>query len=267
MRALAAVAISGAVAVAGCDGALSSDGATDQPAPARSNADGGPYWLGPSYRGLPLTATPGSSYIYGDCDPQPDAGCPPPYQVQNAAICECNPFVIDFQPRRVLRVRGGAIAADYGQASFDVGLGRHTVTVYAYTTARARRAVDQLRRRSQAEPPERLPAPVYPKAVLQELKRVAVARRRLGSIRTVAHRIGLSRRPTETRLRMAKLLGPEPLAEVNVPERPWRVVRRERKIARFAEAIGRRPTARRFDLALPELRRIIRRVRGLTGIC
>jgi hypothetical protein len=267
MRALSALAIAGAVAVAGCDGASSPDAASDTPALARSTADSGPYWLGPSYRSLPLTATPSNSYIYGDCDPQPDAGCPPPYEVQNAAICERNPFVIDFQSRRVFRVRGGAIAADYGEASFDVGIGRHTVTVYAYTTARALRAVHHLRRRSQAEPPERLPAPVYPKAVLQELKRVAVAHRRLGSIRAVAQRIGLSRRAAETRLRMAKLLGPEPLDEVNVPERPWRVVRHERKVARFAEAIGRRATARRFDLTLPELRRIIRRVRGLTGIC
>lgn len=66
---------------------------------------------------------------------------------------------------------------------------------------------------------------------------------------------------------MATLLGPEPLADVNVPERPWRVVRHERKVARFAQAIRRRATARRFDLTLAELRRIIRRARGLTGSC
>jgi hypothetical protein len=266
MRALSALAIAGAVAVAGCDGASSPDAASDTPAPARLTV-GGAYWLGPTYRGLPLTGTPSKSYIYGDCDPAPDAGCPPPYEVQNHAICERNPLSVDPQPRRVFRLRGGAIAAGYGDASIDVGIGRHTVAVFAYTSARAGRAAHQLRRRSQAKPPKRLPLPVYPKAVLRELKRVAVAHRRLRSIGAVAHRIGLSRRAAETRVRMATLLGPESMADVNVPERPWRVVRHERKVARFAQAIGRRATARRFDLTLPELRRIIRRVRGLTGSC
>ena len=239
----------------------------DRPSPARSTADGGPYWLGPSYRGHPLTTTLPNSYLYGDCDPQPDAGCPLPYEVQHAAICERNPLSLDIEARRVFPVRGGAIAAEYGDATIDVGIGRHTVTVFAYTSERARRAVHQLRQRSQTEPPKRLPPPVYPKAVLQELKRVAVAHRRLRSIREVADRIGLSRRAAASRLRMATLLGPGALADVKVPERPWRIVRHERKVARFPQAIGRRATARRCGLTLPELRRIIHRVRGLTGFC
>jgi hypothetical protein len=267
MRALSALATAGAVAAAGCGALPGPDAAPDRPSPARSTADGGPYWLGPSYRGLPLTSTPPNSYICGDCDPPPDAGCPPPYEVQHAPICERNPLSLDIEARRVFPVRGGAIAAEYDEASIDVGIGRHTVTVFAYTSDRARRAVYQLRRRSQTEPPKRLPPPVYPKAMLQELKRVAVAHRRLRSIRELADRIGLSRRAAASRLRIATLLGPDALADVEVPERPWRIVRHERKVARFAQAIGRRATARRFGLTLPELRRIIHRVRGLTGLC
>jgi hypothetical protein len=103
--------------------------------------------------------------------------------------------------------------------------------------------------------------------MLQELKRVAVAHGRLRSIREVAERIGVSRRAAASRLMMATLLWPDALADVKVPERPWRIVRHERKVARLPQAIGRRATARRFGLTLPELRRIIDRVRGLTGRC
>jgi hypothetical protein len=48
------------------------------------------------------------------------------------------PLSLDIEARRVFPVRGGAIAAEYGDASIDVGIGRHTVTVFAYTaTVRA----------------------------------------------------------------------------------------------------------------------------------
>ena len=62
--------------------------------------------------------------------------------------------------------------------SFDVGVGGHTVTIFADTPRRARAAVGQLRRRSQAAPPARLAPPAYPYRVRQELKRVLVARKR-----------------------------------------------------------------------------------------
>ena len=133
-----------------------------------------PYWLGRVHRGLRLSRTLPEAYIYGDCDPPPDGGCAPPYEVQHHASCARNPLSLDIHPRRVYAVRGGGIAADYG-SMIDVGIGRHTVTVFAYSHARAARAVQRLRRRGQSAPPASLPAPVYPEIVLQEIKRVDLA--------------------------------------------------------------------------------------------
>jgi hypothetical protein len=44
-------------------------------------------------------------------------------------------------------------------------------------------------------------------------------------------------------------------------------VRRERKIALFAQALGRRATARRFGLTRTQVLRIVLRMRGLSGRC
>ncbi len=41
--------------------------ALDENGQAQEGSSSGAYWLGESFRGLPLTATPGSGYIYGAC--------------------------------------------------------------------------------------------------------------------------------------------------------------------------------------------------------
>lgn len=169
-------------------------------------------------------------------------------------------------PRRVYRVRGGAIAASYNDGT-DVGIGHHTVTVFAHTRAKADRAVLQLRRRRQSAPPTYLPAPIYPRPVMEELKRVAVAHRRLGSVDAVAHRIGMEPGDVRTRLRMARLFGDEVMSKVRVPTRSWRVVERERRIALWARALGKRSAADRYEVSEREVRRILDRVRGLSGGC
>jgi hypothetical protein len=230
------------------------------------SADGGPYWLGPSYLGLQLRVVPPSSYIYGTCDPPPDGGCVPPYEVQHHGSCERNPLTGGGQPSRVYRVRGGAIAAVLG-ADVEVGVGRHTVAVFAHNRALAEQAAAVLRRRSEDTPVTNLPAPIYPKAVLQELKRVAVAMRRLDDVSAAARRLGMSRAAVRARNAIALLLPPGTLAAVRVPDRPWSVVRRDQRIAYYAQALGRRSAARRFGLRVRQVDRIVRRTRGLTDRC
>jgi hypothetical protein len=228
--------------------------------------DGGPYWLGPSYLGLKLDVVPPSSYIYGSCDPPPDGGCVPPYEVQHHRSCARNPLTGGGQPSRVYRVRGGAIAAVSG-TEVEVGVGRHTVVVFAYNRRLAERAARALRRRSEDTPRSDLPVPVYPKAVVQELKRVAVAMRRADDVRVAARRLDMPRAAVRARQALAELLPQRALARVRVPGRSWTTVRRERRIALFAQALGRRATAERFDLSVREVRRIVQRVRGLSGRC
>jgi hypothetical protein len=252
-----------ALTAAGCAG--ESGGAEDE-TDAGPSAKGGPYRLGGSYRGHPLEATLPDTYVYGTCEAESDSGCSPPYQVQHHASCARNPLSLDVAPWRVYRMRRGAIAAAYADM-IDVGIARHTITVFAPTIGAAARAGRHLRRRSQSAPPPRLPAPVYPTPVLQELKRVVVARERLGSRRQVARETGLHPWQVRTRLRMASLLGRGALAGVEQPGRPWPVVRRERQIALNAIALGRRRAARQAGVSLAELRRMARRVRGLSGRC
>jgi hypothetical protein len=246
--------------VAGCLLLLAAAPACLAALPAR------PYWLGPSYDGLRLSATLERTYVYGTCEAGPDSGCAPPYEVQHHASCARNPLSLDIPPRRVFSIRGGAVAAAYG-SMIDVGIGRHTVTVFARNGARALRAARRLRGRGQAAPPRRLPAPVYPKTVLREIKRAQVAYARLGSTAAVAERTGLAPAQARTRIRMATLLGPGVLRGVKPPSRPWPVVERERQIALNAIALGRKRTLERYGLTLAELRRLRARVRGLSGSC
>lgn len=229
-------------------------------------ADAGPYWLGPSYLGLGLEVASPGSYVYGTCDPPPDGGCVPPYDVQNHRICERNPLTGGGQPSRVYRLRGGAIAAVQG-AGVEVGVGRQTVVVFAHTRALAEQAAEALRRGSEEAPVTNLPAPLYPRAVLRELKRVAMAIRRLGDVPAVARRLGMSAAAVRARKAIALLLPRGALAAVRVPDRPWSAVRRDQRVAYYAQAIGRRAAARRYGLRLAQVDRIVRRARGLTDRC
>jgi hypothetical protein len=228
---------------------------------------GRPYWLGPTYRGLHVTVTTSHSYVYGSCKPAAETGCSAPYEVQHHTTCERNPLALDITPRRVFRFRRGGIAASYPEGDVDVGTGRYTVTVFATTTGRAVRALRELRRRSERAPSRRLAAPAFPTAVLQELKRVVVARARWGDVGRIAHETGLPKDAVQTRLEVARLLGSRALAKVTPPSRPWPVVARERQIAMFAWAQGVRAAARQFGLSAAEVRATMRRVRGLTGSC
>ena len=224
------------------------------------------YWLGSQFEGLTLTDTSGASFIYGDCDPVPD-GCAPPLEVQNASTCGRNPVGFDVYPKSLRKLRGGGIVADYGDGRVEVGTGRRTVVVFANVQAQALRGARQLRRRSQSAAPARLAPPRYPRPVLAEIRRALAAREQHPTARAIQRATGLSRAQVVTRLRLGRLLGPAALRGVPVPARSWRAVKRERQVAFEAWELGERRTARENGITPTQLRRIVRRVRGLVGGC
>jgi hypothetical protein len=223
------------------------------------------WWLGKEFERLPLTHEERGLFVYGDCDPEPDGGCPPPLQVQNDTTCGRNPVALDVAAQRLHRLRGGGIVADYGDG-IDLLTGGSTVTVFS-TPARERRAVRAVRPRRAGEPPPQLRRPRLPWPVLAEVKRVAVAARRHDSRRAISRATGVSPGRVRVRLRLAELLGRDALAGVPAPRISWRTVRRYRQVAFWAQEFGPRAARERFDLTRAELRRIVRRVRGLTGDC
>jgi len=232
---------------------------------ARSGA--GAYWLGAAFDGLPLTSSTGGSYIYGDCTPGPDSGCAPPLEVQNASTCARNPLAIDVLPADLRHVRGGAIAARYPGNGTDLASGRYTVTIFTDTSARETAAVAQLRRRSDQAPAPRLAAPRYPRAALQELKRVEIARRSGRSVDAIRDTIGVSRPAIRMRLALARLVGSRALRDVPAPTRTWRAVKRARQVAFRAQTGGEQSTAREMGITVRRVRQLVRSVRGLTGRC
>jgi hypothetical protein len=243
-------------------------GAGGVTASERSSARDGRWWLGRSFAGLELTHSEGGHYVYGDCDPGgEEGGCSPPLQIVNHSTCERNPVAIDIPPRRVFRLRDAGIATDYRDATIDVGTGHKTVVVFAHSGRLALRAARQLRRRSESAPSTRLSAPRYPRAVMEELKRVWVAYSRYRTVNAVARTTGLSPEVVRVRLDVARLLGSRALRHVRVPHRSWQAVQRDRQADFWAQEFGARDAMREFAVSWSELRRMIQRVRGLTGRC
>ncbi len=125
---------------------------------------------------------------------------------------------------------------------------------------------DELRRLAATAPPARYSPPVYPTAVLRELKRVVIARKRFHTIRALSRAIGLPRGAIRSRLRLGRLLE-ESLVSVKAPTSSWAAVERDRQVAFEAHEFGEARTARRLGLSRTRLRSVIRRVRGLAGNC
>jgi hypothetical protein len=183
--------------------------------------------------------------------------------VQNRTTCDRNPVGLDVAPDRIRRLRGAAIAWSLERGAVDVSTGRSNATVYAHGDRGAERAARALRRRSQGRP-ARLAAPVFPPAVLRELKRVTAAREQLGSTVAVGYALGIPRRFVRVRLQVARLLPVGALRGVSVPRRSWAEVERDRQVAFAAET---HDAQRRFHLSRAQVRRAVRRVRGLAGDC
>jgi len=225
-----------------------------------------PFWLGPSFAGHPLVSqTEGGVLVYGDCEvPEGgDGGCSPPLQLQDRTTCARNLLALDRAPRRLYRLRGHGIAGFYGAGEIDVDSGQTNTTVFANSDRLARRATRAMRRRGQART-RSLPAPVYPLPVLRELKRVVVAARTPRSAEEIAATLGMGPGVLRARVRLARLLPSGTLRGVPIPKRSWTQVQHDRQIA-FAAQVHQ--AQERFGLTRAQVRRAVRRTRGLTGSC
>jgi hypothetical protein len=135
--------------------------------------------------------------------------------------------------------------------------------VFATGDRLARRATTALRRRGQATP-RPLTAPIYPPAVLGELKRVAVAGHTPRSAQEIGRALGMGPGVVRARVRLARLLSAGTLRDVPVPKRTWAQVQHDRQVAFAALS---HQAQQRFGLTRAQVLRAVRRVRGLIGSC
>ena len=103
------------------------------------------YSLGPSFQGLPLVAVLRRhdaktrsretieanyvSFVYGDCNPEPD-GCAPPLEVQTWPACTRVPADIDSPPDGRIVVRGAPASFFEGGRRLEVVTGSSTVVIF-----------------------------------------------------------------------------------------------------------------------------------------
>jgi hypothetical protein len=134
---------------------------------ARSFDDYTLYYLGESFRGLPLTFAglgPGSgtglrrswSFIYGDCTPPAgsDGGCAPPLEVQNWSICTRFPALYPGPTPNTSPMHGAETLPAGG--GLDVYTGETTVVIFGQEGSAA---VESLTRLEDETVPGELPAP------------------------------------------------------------------------------------------------------------
>jgi hypothetical protein len=230
---------------------------------------GGPWWLGPYFAGMEVTATPdetGGTFVYGDCElPEGEGGCSPPAQGGTSSSCTRNPIGLDRIPYEVFLLRGGGLAAAYESTSVDVGTGRQTVTIYTNEFELVGAMLSELRPRSQSDP-QPLAPPKYPMPVLRELKRVTAVEDRYDTVAEIAKAVHLPAAEVRLRLRIAELLGPDALAGIRAPTMSTATVERLRQLSFRAQYDPVR-TARENGISVAELRKKVRRVRGLAADC
>lgn len=203
-RAVAALALLGGIAGCGDDPPRAADAHALQRATPFAL-----YWLGTSFAGLPLTSIARDNgfvtVVYGDCDPQGDAGCAPPLQIQTASICDRNVLRGVGRAPSGERVRGVYLRDD-GEGQLMLSTATATVVVFAGERL-GRDAVAALRPVTAAAARPRLPAERYPRAVVDELRRVRDAVARGGGVRAARDRLGISQSAIRHRLALARELG------------------------------------------------------------
>jgi len=228
-----------------------------------------PYWLGPYFAGLQVSEEDltRSEIIYGDCKlPEGEGGCSWPAVIKTSTTCALNPIAEETPSSPVSLLRGGGLmteADELGQV--HVGTGDRTFTIETREPELVSAALREARRRSQPAP-ESLPPPVYPTTVLRELKRVTVPAERLHGVKAIARKTELTPDQVRYRLQVAELLGPGALAGVPVPTMSTARVERLKQLAVLVRLYPTR-TAEKNEMTVAELRKMVSRVRGLTGFC
>ncbi len=226
-----------------------------------------PYWLGPFFAGLQVSEEGRSivpEFIYGDCEPpEGEGGCSWPARVETTTTCALNPIAHETPFAPVSLLRGGGLMTE--DERVYVSTGDRTFTVETREPELMSAALREARRRSQPAP-EPLPPPVYPITVLRELKRVTAAAGRLRGVKAIARATELRPDQVRYRLRVAELLGPGALAGVPVPTMSTARVKRLIQLAILVRLYPTR-TAEKNGMTVAELRKLVSRVRGLTGFC
>jgi hypothetical protein len=235
---------------------------------SRASAD--PYWLGPSFAGLQLSEErhiTGPGIIYGDCKlPEGEGGCSWPAVIETSTTCALNPIANETPSSPVSLLRGGGLMTQNDEVErVYVGTGYRTFTIETREPELMSAALREARRRSQPAP-QPLSPPVYPITVLRELKRVTAAAERLHGVKAIARETELRPDQVRYRLRVAELLGPEALAGVPVPTMSPARVNRLIELAVLVRLYPTR-TAEKNGMTVAELRKLVSRVRGLTGYC
>ncbi len=225
-----------------------------------------PYWLGPFFAGLPVSEEslfPVPEFTYGECIPEGESGCPWPARIETSTTCAINPIAHETYFAPVSLLRGGGLMTE--DEWVYVSSGHRTFTVDTREPELMSAALREARLSSQ-HAPEPLPPPVYPITVLRELKRVTAAAERLRGVKAIARETELSPEQVRYRLRVAELLGPEALAGVPAPTMSTARVKRLIQLAILVSLYPTR-TAEKNGMTVAELRKLVSRVRGLTGFC
>lgn len=182
----------------------------------------GSYWLGAGYRGLLLSDfdddRKGTHFGYDDCGRFRARDCPPGLQVFNTSVCARDAYFgfTQTDTGRVLR-RRGALALDLlgDGGGLDVFTGATEVSLRLEANRSAtqdrRELGAHLRRLSRFGRPlrrgGRLPPPQVSRGLAAKLRRTVRAKRRYGSSRVAAMRLGIRPGSVRRRLRLAHALG------------------------------------------------------------
>jgi hypothetical protein len=108
------------------------------------------YWLGDSFQGIPLEKTlrqctnpkPGRprinyvSFLYGDCTPGTEGGCPYPLEIQSAPACERNLSLYRRVNYRLFELRGVPAAKFGSEALLEIYTGDATVAIFGTSRER-----------------------------------------------------------------------------------------------------------------------------------
>ena len=168
------------------------------------------YWLGERYRGRLLGFAEAARdrrsrhsyyFVYDDCGRYEPSACAPELQLQEVSVCSrlgSSTLGVVDDPDYRHRVRAyaahGLLFIDIGQQDLSAVVGATHVRIFPGVGARrgqrlAMKALLDLR--EVGKPPAPLPRPALPAALLERVRRSALAVARAGSVGAAARRLGV----------------------------------------------------------------------------